>query len=338
MSSLELDFLTVDVFTNTRFTGNALAIILLPSGSSLPQQTKQLLAREFNLSETLFLHLPLGCGSPTPNTTLPGDATSLRADIFTVEEELPFAGHPTIGAAWLIRKYFGWDNVEKLAIKAGDIPISEVEGRIIRAGIPHAFHVHKHTLASLLEQQQKGGVEGGPTGQEIESVLSRDKDIREAELTAPVVSVVRGMTFLLVRLPSLDHLERVVEEGGKRITFGEGGLLDEGEWGTGFVARYYYVLLDKPAFQGNKKVYKVQSRMVELGFEDPATGSAACTLAGYLGLSEVKEGEGKLEVVQGVEMGRRSEIVVDVDVQGGQVKGVWLGGRAAVVMRGRVTV
>jgi len=336
MSSLELDFLTVDVFTDTRFTGNPLAITFLPSGSSLPQQTKQLLAREFNLSETLFLYLPSGCNSPTPHTTLPDSVMALRADIFTVEEELPFAGHPTIGAAWLIRKYLGWKNVQKLVIKAGEIPIQEVEGGFIRAGIPHAYHIHNHTLGSLLTQKQNRSGNGGPTVQEIESVLSHDQETREAELQAPAVSVVRGLTFLLVRLPSLEHLARVAEEGGNRITFGEGSLLDEGEWGTGFVARYYYVLLDELTCQRNKKVYKVRSRMVELGFEDPATGSAACTLAGYLGLSEVKEGEFRLEVVQGVEMGRRSEVVVDVDVQAGEVKEVWLGGKAEVVMSGRV--
>lgn len=90
--SNSISFSTLDVFTTTRFRGNQLAVIHSPpslpfaAAINLPQETKQAIAREFNFSETVFLHDPL------PGTT------DRRLDIFTLKDELPFAGHPVIGA------------------------------------------------------------------------------------------------------------------------------------------------------------------------------------------------------------------------------------------------
>ena len=75
-----LSFATVDVFTDVRFTGNPLAIVNIPQEISLSQETKQKIAREFNFSETVFLHEDDGTGK------------GRKVDIFTVNEELPFAG------------------------------------------------------------------------------------------------------------------------------------------------------------------------------------------------------------------------------------------------------
>ncbi|KAG7290096.1 hypothetical protein NEMBOFW57_000091 [Staphylotrichum longicolle] len=330
---LTLDFVTLDVFTSTRFLGNPLAVVFIPPAlrDRIAQDTKQRIAREFNLSETVFLHAP---SNETPPTT----TTALEIDIFTPEEELPFAGHPTIGTAYLVQHHLGWRHITALLTKAGPIPISSPSPGQVRAAIPHAVHVHQRTLGALLSAPFSSAV----VQETIAAGLSADAAIRAAELAAPVVSIVRGMTFLLVRLPSLEHLARAAPVN--RMDFGRiaasatasagngngDGLLDEGEWAGGFVARYYYVLLD----EGEEKK-KIRTRMVELGFEDPATGSAACTLASYL----AGAGAARFEMTQGVEMGRASDIAVEVVVGGeNAVEEVYLGGTAVVVMSGSISV
>ncbi|KAK3902948.1 hypothetical protein C8A05DRAFT_43742 [Staphylotrichum tortipilum] len=318
----KLDFITLDVFTPNPFLGNPLAVVLLPTTLSPPlsQSTKQKIAREFNLSETAFLHTPPSSSSPT--------TSSLTLDIFTPTTELPFAGHPTIGTAHFVLHHLSQTHVTTLQTKAGPIPISpSSQGGGVRAAIPHAVHIHAQTLGRVLPL--------GPSAATyaIETGLSRDGPIRAAELAAPVVSIVRGMTFVLVQLKNLEQLGRAAEARG--IDFDEvGGLLDEGEWEGGFVARYYYVLVDGEGADGE---VGIRTRMVELDFEDPATGSAACTLACYLAVKAGGEG-GRYRITQGVEMGRESEIVVDVVVceEGGErsVKEVYLEGTAVVVMNG----
>ena len=80
--TVTLSFATVDVFTDVRFAGNPLAIVNIPRGIFLPQETKQKIAREFNFSETVFLH------------EQDGSESGRKVDIFTINEELPFAGMP----------------------------------------------------------------------------------------------------------------------------------------------------------------------------------------------------------------------------------------------------
>jgi PhzF family phenazine biosynthesis protein len=93
-SSKKLDFAIVDVFTDKRYKGNPLAVVRVPASSNLTQEQKQNIAREFNLSETTFLHEPAG-----------NESGVWTVDIFTINEELPFAGHPTIGKSILKREY-----------------------------------------------------------------------------------------------------------------------------------------------------------------------------------------------------------------------------------------
>lgn len=86
-STTKLDYAFVDVFTDKRYEGNPLAIVRVPATCTLTQDQKQSIAREFNLSETTFWHEPKE-----------GDGSNVWVvDIFMVDAELPFAGHPTIG-------------------------------------------------------------------------------------------------------------------------------------------------------------------------------------------------------------------------------------------------
>ncbi|KAF3357854.1 Putative DNA helicase INO80 [Verticillium dahliae VDG1] len=92
---MSLDFVTLDVFTKTPYQGNPLGVVHLPHDRPITQAQKQAIAREFNLSETVFLHDVDPANDPDPTTR--------RIDIFMTKGELPFAGHPTIGAAAYLR-------------------------------------------------------------------------------------------------------------------------------------------------------------------------------------------------------------------------------------------
>ncbi|KAI1447820.1 Diaminopimelate epimerase-like protein [Annulohypoxylon stygium] len=316
---MDLQFVTLDVFTSERLQGNPLAVVTIPAAlkDRVTQATKQKIAQEFNLSETVFLH----------EIAEPDQAQQKQRDIdiFTIESELPYAGHPTIGSAVLV-KYSLHSHVDTLVTKAGPIGIVPQPGNAIRARIPHNVRLHAKTLVDVLGSDDATKYPG----------LSPVPQIREAELIAPVFSVVKGMTFVLVKLPSLELLAQV--SVAHRIDFDDlpKPLLDEG-WRESFVSRYYYV--DMGDEEGERSI---RSRMVELGFEDPATGSAATALGSYLTLNEEKKGR-KFKVTQGVEIGRTSHISVETttkDPGDGSValEELWLGGTAVVVQKGTLTV
>ncbi|KAK8091121.1 phenazine biosynthesis phzC [Apiospora phragmitis] len=338
---MQLPFVTLDVFTSTRFEGNPLAVISVPASrkTELTQAKKQKIAQEFNLSETVFMHEP----SSSPSSNDDDDdqkkekegATHLQIDIFTIESELPFAGHPTIGSA-VVAKFHWYPAVDTLLTKSGPIHIAESppsgQGRSMRARISHDVRLHQKTLADVIPAAQHASFPG---------LSHRLPAVRDAELRAPVFSIVRGMTFALVQLPSLELLGRL--DRGLRLDFDHlpgPSLLDEDRQPAGFVARYYYGKEEEE--DGDVNVRKIRTRMLELGFEDPATGSAASALAAYLTGADRAE-HVRFEITQGVEMGRRSVIQVETKAevqQGGDMKirELWLGGEAVVVQYGTLVV
>ncbi|KAH7355362.1 phenazine biosynthesis protein phzF [Rhexocercosporidium sp. MPI-PUGE-AT-0058] len=319
------------------YAGNPLALVRIPSAlrNLITQQQKQNIAAEFNLSETIFLHEQLDPSIP-----------EWDVEIFTSDAELPFAGHPVIGTAAYVLGVLGAGGGKgkgrgRLGTRAGSVDIALVydderedddEDRIIEPNmssrvsvdIPHNVHIHAHTIGDL-ELPIPG--------------LSLLSGIRKAELAAPIVSIVKGMTFLLVRLGSLEEL-RSVQLVGEDVSFH--GVLDEG-WRMGFVAKYYFVVLEDR--EGERDgVVRIRSRMLEVAMEDPATGSAASALSCHLALHEGRSGRRRFEVTQGVEMGRKSVIGVEVFIgedwggKGMRVEGVRISGNAVVVMEGNLRV
>lgn len=139
------------------------------------------------------------------------------------------------------------------------------------------------------------------------------------------------MTFVLVELDSLEALAMVSLAGQSVEIDG----LDPG-WNDTFVGTYFYVRTGKSA----EGATQLRTRMIEGPLEDPATGSAASDLVAYLSLQEGKAGETlTYELIQGVEMGRRSEIFIDVVMaKGGGIETVYLEGGAVQVIEGRLTV
>ena len=309
---MELAFITLDVFTDTVFKGNPLAVVTLPPGQDLSQAQKQAIAREFNLSESVFLHDEADASSK-----------SRRIDIFTTTAELPFAGHPTVGSAVAVRAL----GVDTLITGAGPIRISHRDDGHVRAEIPFRVRLHARRLIDLQPR---------PAG------LADDERVRDAELRAPVFSIVKGMTFVLAELPSLDVLGVVVT---RETDFRVDSLLDE-EWRPSFVGKYYFVRTGERVDEKDQtKTYTLRTRLLELGGEDPATGSAACCLCSYLALREPLAGRDfvtvRFEVTQGVEMGRESNIAVDVVLRddgagAARLHAVYLGGTARIVMSGTI--
>ena len=138
-TNTQLDFVTVDVFTSKPYQGNPLAIVRIPSGGTLTQEQKQTIAREFNLSETTFLH----------ENAEGVDSLVWTVDIFMTSRELPFAGHPTVGTAcYVLERTARARGLEQGVIdagfnlKAGPVRLRyDVAKRTAKASIPHDVYV-----------------------------------------------------------------------------------------------------------------------------------------------------------------------------------------------------
>lgn len=311
----QVRFSTLDVFTVQPYTGNPLAVVFLPSEdtNALTQTQKQAITREFNLSETIFVHA--------------GNGAKRTIDIFTTACEIPFAGHPTIGAA----SYFlchsqkaGDSTVDTLTTKSGDIPIaletaSAAGQNAVAARIAHDVRIHANRFPARELLRLHGTLE--PLFQPDDSV--------------PVFSIVNGMSQILVELPSLEALAAVTTALGGEIPSANSGYLDEG-WESGLILTYFFVRNVKDPQTGRTTI---RTRGILGNLEDPATGSAASGLASYLTLVDGNADDHQYNIVQGVKMGRRSEIGVKVGMkEGKKIDSVELKGTAVQVSEGNIVV
>lgn len=306
---MQLPFTTVDVFTRTRFVGNPLAVVRVPATlrSQLSEQQKQRIANEFNLSEITFLHEP---------TAEEPDIADY--DIFTALSRMSFAGHPTIGTSIYVATHAAaYPTVRKLRTIAGIIPFEFDQGLGTAAvEIPHDVYFHENRLLPHPIPDLSG---------------SDSSDV-------PLVSIVKGMAFNLVAMKDLDALT-VPTQGllplGKLY---KGEHLDQGSgWDVGYTGSFYYC--DMGYNDEEPGVRQLRTR--SLGSrEDPGTGSASCALASYLSLTETGNRERKFHLTQGVEMGRRCDIYVEVMLkEGGRVVDkLKMSGAAVEVMEGVLTV
>jgi PhzF family phenazine biosynthesis protein len=147
----------------------------------------------------------------------------------------------------------------------------------------------------------------------------------------PIVSIVKGMTFVLVELETVEALEAVAVAGQGILIPG----LDKG-WDKTFIGTYFFVHTGKTP----NGAATLRTRMIEGPLEDPATGSAASDLAAYLSMKEEHSNETLgFEIVQGVEMGRRSEILIQVEMgNDNSISKIFLEGGAVRVMDGRLEI
>lgn len=210
---MQLPFTTLDVFTESPYVGNPLAVVQVPAAlrNDLTEKRKQKIAREFNYSETTFLHEP------------PRGETVAEFDIFTPKSRITFAGHPTIGTAiHVLRRQEAYSGLSALRTLAGTIPFQfdTVSGHVTVA-VPHNIHTHRKRLPHPF-------AEAGNTTSDI--------------TTVPIVSIVKGMAFGLACLPDLEALRAMkgpLLPSGDRF---KGEYLDaEDDWNTGYTGSFYYV-------------------------------------------------------------------------------------------------
>lgn len=292
-------FFTLDVFTRRRHAGNPLAVVLDAEG--LDGDAMQAIGREFNLSETVFV------GPPDD------ERRRAKLRIFTPARELPFAGHPTVGTAVLLalldRDGEPGATAFGLEEKVGVVPcVVEVEG---------ADHGHARFRLPRLPQIAGDAVDAG----EAASALGLEpRDIGFGRHRPSRHSA--GVPYDLVPLRNLDAIGRVTPhpEAFLRVF--------EGEHPSAFV--YTQQTIDAG--------HHFHARMFAPGMgiaEDPATGSAVAAFAGALMQFEaLGEGEHSFVVEQGYEMGRPSQIVLQIVIREGALTSAEIGGDAVVVSEG----
>jgi trans-2,3-dihydro-3-hydroxyanthranilate isomerase len=295
----KLSMVQVDVFTDRALAGNSLAVFL--DGRGLSTELMQALARETNLSETTFI--------------FPGDAAAeqnrgVRVRIFTVQEELPFAGHPTLGTAFVLRGQAGAAEV-RLDLNVGTVPVRFTQ----QPGQP-AFG----------EMTQKNPEFGA-----IHNVddIARLTNLAPADFdpSAPIQTVSTGMPFTITPLRSLKALQRL------RLD-----LNAAAEYLAGCGGKFLYFVCRETV----DPEARLHARMIFYNGDDPATGSAAGCCAAWMVAHGVAASEEQVLIEQGLEMHRPSSIFVRAtrpDPQrDNQVANVRVGGNCVEVLRGEVTL
>ena len=296
-------YITVDVFTDRAFGGNPLAVVLDAGGLSTEQM--QAIATEFNYSETTFV-LP------------PADkANDANVRIFTVRSELPFAGHPNVGTAFVLATQAASAPARlKFEEKAGLVPVEilTAQGRVVGS-----------------EFAAPKGLTKGATvdAKEAAAILSLSASDIRADRHPPVIASV-GLPFLIVEIASREAVKRAKPDAAAFWTTFPA---------VGADAVYFYTR-DVPA---SEQPLDLQARMFHPGAaglsEDPATGSATGAAAALLGdLDATRDGEVKLRIGQGFDMGRPSLLLTRVRKKNGAVVSTHVGGNCVQMMEGTLRV
>ena len=299
-------FYTVDVFTDSIFGGNQLAVF--PHSRGLNSQQMQSIAREFNFSETVFVF----------EDSRLDIAKNLR--IFTPTKEIPFAGHPTIGTAYLLAAI-------------GEIPLNRAVKIInFQEGIGKiSVKIQsKKNLPNYIELTATKLAEFGPKPpsiSELSAMLCLNiEDIMNDSINYPE-AISCGLPFLFI--PLVDR----TAVAAARLNLNIWEQLLKPFW-----ASSVYIFSYDPELKGSD----LRSRMFAPGFgvaEDPATGSAATALAAYLGVrSPQSDGTLKWQIEQGFEMGRPSLLQAIACKQNGKITATGVGGTAVLVSEGTMEV
>jgi trans-2,3-dihydro-3-hydroxyanthranilate isomerase len=299
---MEYKYHTADVFTDKAFGGNQLAV--LPDARGLSTEQMQAITREFNYSETVFVVPP------------DNPAHTRRFRIFIPTAEIPFAGHPTVGGAFVLAATgeIALDGDEtRIVCEEGVGPVPVVVRS--RNGKPYFTQL---TAAKIPEKHDQRY-----DAQTIASILSLVESDIDVEDGNAIEGWNAGLPYLCVPLKSRDALERA------RVKV---DLLDQHLRGK-FCTEPYVFTKDGDA-------YRARMFAPLLGVpEDPATGSAAAAFAGYVGArSLTSDGTVSFTVHQGVEMGRPSRLDVEIDLSQGAIAAVRVGGASVLISSGTLYV
>jgi trans-2,3-dihydro-3-hydroxyanthranilate isomerase len=306
-SMTQVAYEVVDVFTTTRFGGNPLAVILDARG--LDDALMQRIAAEFGYSETTFV-LP------------PADAQhTAQVRIFTPTAEVPFAGHPNVGTAFVLARrgeVFGRPVGMQMCFeeRAGlvDVTVLRGSGDVIGAAItaPRPLEIGREVAVELVAA----------------CATLAPEDVVAAAHPPRIVSV--GLSFVVAELADRAALARA-KPNLTRFAEADAAIpLSD----VGFALFLYVPMPDAPL--------RFSARMfapLDNVFEDPATGSASAALAAYrAALMPEADADVALTVEQGVDMGRPSQIRLQVHKAAGTVQSVVVGGDCVPVMRGELSI
>lgn len=284
-----------DVFTSRVLEGNSLAV--LPDARGLSDTEMQSIAKEMNLSETTFV--------------LPRDAATerergVRVRIFTVQEELPFAGHPTLGTAFALRGASGTKEVV-LDLNLGKVPVQFED----KPGQP-AFG----------EMTQIDPVFGSQHDRETVARATGLK-VGDFDSSLPIQTVSTGVAFTITPLKSLALAQNLKVDLDRAAEYLE-------KTDSKFL---YFVTRETVAHDA-----RLHARMFFYNGEDPATGSAAGCAAAWMVAHGVAKPEERALIEQGVEIRRPSHMFVRASRKGERVVNVRVGGHAVEIMRGEISL
>jgi trans-2,3-dihydro-3-hydroxyanthranilate isomerase len=302
-------FVQLDVFASRPLEGNPLAVFTDARGLSDPEM--QALAREMMLSETTFIF-------PRDIATERNQGVKVR--IFTVNEELPFAGHPTLGTAFTLHgtdrrarpeehtiRTRSHENVIALDLKVGKVPVSFEPG-------PGGL---------MFGEMRQRDPSFGPVHSPEDVARATGLALDDLEPGAPSQTVSTGLEFTLVPLRALERLQNL------RVAWHEmAGYLERSQ------GRFFYFVCRG----GVDPAARLHARMIFYNGEDPATGSAAGCAAAWAVRYGVLPPDQRSLIEQGVEIQRPSQIFVRAARDGDRVSNVRVGGHAVEVLRGEVVL
>ena len=295
MASRKFHVVQLDVFTSRPLEGNQLAVV--SDARSLSDEEMQKFAKETNLSETTFI--------------LPRDEPVERAQghkvrIFTVNEELPFAGHPTLGTAWYLRQHSA-ENEIVLDLKVGKVPVrfEQRDGR-------------------LFGEMRQAEPQFGRTCPHAEVAKVLGLPITELDDNLPIQTVSTGLAFTMVPFRSLVTLQKL------NITWHQMAPYLATIGNPGF---FYFVC--RETVDPNATLH---ARMIFYNGEDPATGSAAGCCAAWAVRYGLLPPEQQGLIEQGMETRRPSWIYIRASRAGDTVTNVRVGGNVVQVIDGEVTM
>ncbi len=301
-SVLKLSMAQVDVFTDRALTGNSVAVFF--DGRGLSTERMQALARETNLSETTFV--------------LPGDAATekergIRVRIFTVQEELPFAGHPTLGTAFALHARRSQTDSDEIRL---DLNIGTVPVRFTTDGSRPVFG----------EMTQKNPEFGAI--RKVEEILPlTNLSLADFDESVPIQTVSTGLSFTMVAVRSLAAIGRL------RLDLDRAG-----DYLARTGGKFFYFVCRETV---DPKA-RLHARMIFYNGDDPATGSAAGCCSAWMVAHGIAASDEQVLIEQGLEMHRPSNIFVRATRHGGEhdnhVVNVRVGGNCVEVLRGEVTL
>lgn len=292
----ELGYTVLDVFAERPLEGNPLAVF--HNGRGLSDGDMQAIARETNLSETTFVW---------PSDDPGQDRTEgVRVRIFTTQEELPFAGHPTLGTASWLRAHhpalLGAETVT-LRLNVGPVPVHFEEPAPGDVGLYGSMRQPDPEFGSEYDPAEVAAVIGVPATDLLPGYAPQ--------------TVSTGNPFCIVALRSVEAL------GALAIPQREASV-----WLRARGIRWFYVIAPKAA-----DVWR--ARMQWYGGEDPATGSAAGPCIAWLVRKRLAASAVPVTILQGIEMLRPSRITVQATLSGDRVTTTLVGGRTISVASGR---